>query len=102
MVNYHQSERLNRYLWFQHFKMEPVYSVRNVFHQGDWIAKLDLQDAYLSVYILHSQEVPKVPYNGEHKLTSSSVLSLGWLQLQKFFTKHMKPVVTCYRQQDTD
>ena len=45
---------LNRYLRVQHFKMESIYSVRDVLHRGDWMTKLDLQDAYLTVPIFHS------------------------------------------------
>ena len=52
MVNYLQ--KLNRYLRVQHFKMESIYSVRDVLHRGGWMAKLDLQDACLTVPICHS------------------------------------------------
>ena len=46
-------KRLNRYLRIQHFKIESVYSVRDVLQRGDWMGKLDLQDAYLTVPAFH-------------------------------------------------
>ena len=40
---------LNTYLRIPHFKMEGIQSLRDILSQGDFMAKLDLQDAYLTV-----------------------------------------------------
>ncbi|KZS10033.1 Uncharacterized protein APZ42_025603 [Daphnia magna] len=40
---------LNLFIPHQHFKMEGVETVRHTVRQGDWLAKIDLEDAYLSV-----------------------------------------------------
>ena len=40
---------LNTYLRIPHFKMEGIQSLRDILSQGDFMTKLDLQDAYLTV-----------------------------------------------------
>ena len=41
---------LNSYLvWTPHFKMETIQSLKDVLRQGDFMVKLDLKDAYLTV-----------------------------------------------------
>lgn len=38
---------LNRFIRYEHFIMENLYSARFILRKGDWLAKLDLKDAYL-------------------------------------------------------
>ena len=40
---------LNQFLIHQKFKMEGISTVRHTIREGDWLAKLDLKDAYLTV-----------------------------------------------------
>ena len=40
---------LNQFLIHQKFKMEGISTVRHTVREGDWLAKLDLKDAYLTV-----------------------------------------------------
>ncbi|KAK3102086.1 hypothetical protein FSP39_008630 [Pinctada imbricata] len=40
---------LNKYLKVQHFKMETLRSIIQALEKGDWVASLDLKDAYLHV-----------------------------------------------------
>jgi hypothetical protein len=42
---------LNQFVLIQHFKMESVRTVKGDIQKGDWLLKLDLKDAYLSVRI---------------------------------------------------
>ena len=42
-------KRLNVYI--KHFKMEGIYTLRDVLQMSDWMGKLDLLDAYLTVPI---------------------------------------------------
>jgi hypothetical protein len=37
---------LNRFLAQHKFKMEGISSVRHTIHEGDWLTKLDLKDAF--------------------------------------------------------
>ena len=40
---------LNRYVITPHFKMETIQNLKDVLHQGDFMAKIDLKDAYQAV-----------------------------------------------------
>jgi hypothetical protein len=40
---------LNRFIRYEHFKMENWDSARYLLGKGDWMVKLDLKDAYLTV-----------------------------------------------------
>lgn len=42
---------LNRFLYHRKFKMEGISSVKHTIREGDWLTKLDLKDAYLTVPI---------------------------------------------------
>ena len=40
---------LNQHILARHFKMESISTAKGLVHRGDWIIKLDLKNAYLSV-----------------------------------------------------
>ena len=40
---------LNKYILEEHFKMEGFHMVRDLVRQGDWLAKIDLKDAYFLI-----------------------------------------------------
>lgn len=40
---------LNSIVCYRHFKIEGIHLLRDTLLQGDWMAKLDLKDAYLTV-----------------------------------------------------
>ena len=42
---------LNTYVARSHFKMESVKTVKGLLQRGDWLVKLDLKDAYLTIPI---------------------------------------------------
>ena len=42
---------LNRFVDVSHFQMETIQSVLLSVHQGDWMASIDLKEAYLQVPI---------------------------------------------------
>ena len=42
-------QKLNNYIHCPHFKMENIFSLRDISKKGDWLAKIDLKDAYLTV-----------------------------------------------------
>ncbi len=47
---------LNRFIRYEHFKMENVESARFLLRKGDWMAKLDLKDVYLTVPVHPSHQ----------------------------------------------
>ena len=42
---------LNQYITYKHFKMEGIHMLRDLLKLGDWLVKIDLKDAYLTVPI---------------------------------------------------
>ena len=40
---------LNRFVQKEHFKMEGIHTVKDLLRQGDWLAKVDLKDAFFSI-----------------------------------------------------
>ena len=40
---------LNKFIQEEHFKMEGFHMVRDLVRQGDWLAKIDLKDAYFLI-----------------------------------------------------
>ena len=40
---------LNKYILEEHFIMEGFHMVRDLVRQGDWLAKIDLKDAYFLI-----------------------------------------------------
>jgi hypothetical protein len=47
---------LNEFIRYEHFKMENLQSVRFLLREGDWMVKLDLKDAYLTIPIHPSHQ----------------------------------------------
>ena len=45
---------LNQFLQPQHFKIEGIHILKDIIKPGDWLAKLDLKDAFLTVPIHHT------------------------------------------------
>ena len=89
-------KRLNVYLDIKHFKMEGIYTLRDVLQKFDWMGKLDLSDAYLTVPIHPSdRKYLKFCWNG--KCYQFKSLPFGLATAPRTFTKIMKPVVTQMR-----
>ena len=40
---------LNKFITYKHFKMERLNTLTHLIREEDWFAKIDLQDAYLTV-----------------------------------------------------
>lgn len=47
---------LNRFVQKEHFKMEGIHTVKDLLRQGDWLAKVDLKDAFFSIPIDHQHK----------------------------------------------
>ena len=57
---------LNRFMRKHHFKMEGMHVVRDLLQQGDWMARLDLKDAYFAVISQESLPLPEVEVASSH------------------------------------
>ena len=87
---------LNRFVISPHFKMESVRSVKNLVQPGDWLIKLDLKDAYLTVPIA-PQHQHFLQFQWQGVRWQFKVLPFGLSSAPYTFTKLMKPVVACLR-----
>ena len=57
---------LNQYVSKAHFKLEDIRSLKDILHQGDFMAKLDLKEAYLSVPMAYqSRRFLQFPLEGQ-------------------------------------
>ena len=87
---------LNFWVRPQHFKMEGIHTLREIVAQDDWLAKLDLKDAYFTVPIDQEHRmflrfvVDQVPY--QFTCLPFSLSCAPWA-----FTKVLKPVAAFLR-----
>lgn len=89
---------LNKFIEYEHFKMENLQTVRFLLREGDWMVKLDLKDAYLAV-----------PVHASHKKSCQVWLERAYLSVQlsgiwpcpspENFTKILKVVMAFARRQ---
>jgi hypothetical protein len=64
---------LNKFVITWHFKMESVRTVKGIIQKKDWMIKLDMKDAYLSVPIHPAhQKLLKFQWQGRHGNSSLS------------------------------
>lgn len=80
---------LNRYITYQHFKMEGMPTLKALIEEGDWMIKLDLKDAYFSIPI-HSQHRKFLRFQWRGKIYQFKCLPFGLAQAPRDFTKLMK------------
>jgi len=88
---------LNQFVKQEHFKMEGLHLLPDLLQPGDWMAKLDLKDAYLQVPI-HPDHQPLLTFLWEEKCYKFTCLPFGLSSAPRVFTKLMRPVVGFLRQ----
>ena len=87
---------LNLYTEHQHFKMEDIRCVKDLLNRGDYMCKLDLKDAYLSVPIAQChRKYLKFAWQGT--VYQYNVLPFGLATAPRAFTKLMKPALAHLR-----
>ena len=89
---------LNSFLEPPHFKMEGIHTLKELIQKGDYMGKIDLKDAYLSIPIAKShRNYLRFLWKGIKYQFSS--LPFGLATAPLVFTKLLKPVVSHLRQQ---
>jgi hypothetical protein len=83
---------LNRFVQKKSFKMETAQSVLQYLRQGDWLASLDLTDAYLHVPILPSHR-KFLRFGFQGRVFQFKVLPFGLTSAPRVFTSVLAPLV---------
>ena len=89
-------KRLNTHIEYERFKMEEMEALRNLIRPRDWLVKLDLKDAYLTVPV-NAQYQKFLRFQWETKLYQCVALPFGLSSAPRTFTKLMKPVMASLR-----
>jgi len=87
---------LNRFVLYEHFKMEDVRCVKDLLSQGDYLCKLDLKDAYLSLPI-HESSRKYLQFRWQGVLYEYKALPFGLSAAPRVFTKVLKPALAKLR-----
>ncbi len=90
--------KLNSFVHTPHFKMENVLSLRDVMKKGDWLVKIDLKDAYLTVPMAKAHQ-KYLRFQWQGKIYEFKSLPFGLATAPITFTKLLRPVVAYLRQQ---
>lgn len=89
-------KRLNQYLEVPHFKMESIQSLKNSILPNDYLAKVDLKDAYLSVP-MDPRTHCYLRFVWKGSVFEFTSLPFGLAPAPLIFTKLLKPVATFIR-----
>ena len=87
---------LNQWVETPHFKMEGLTTLRDLLRQGDWMVKVDLKDAYLTVP-MHPDHQCYLRFSVGGIDYQFTCLPFGLACAPWAFTKIMKAVVTLLR-----
>lgn len=88
---------LNNYIFAPHFKLEDWRTVVHLLSPGDFMASIDLQDAYLLVPIAR-EDRKYLRFRFQGQLFQFRALPFGLASAPYIFTKILKPVVFSLRE----
>lgn len=89
-------KHLNRFILAPHFKLEDWKTVIRLISPGDYLASIDLEDAYLLVPI-YNEHRKFLRFRFQGQLFQFRVLPFGLASAPYIFTKILKPVVSSLR-----
>ena len=89
-------KRLNQFLAYRHFKMEGLDCVKYLIERGDWMVKLDLQDAYHLVAVF-PDHCKFLRFVWKEIFYEYVCLPFGLCSAPRVFTKLLRPVVAYLR-----
>ena len=84
---------LNRFVDVSHFQMETIQSVLLSVRQGDWMASIDLREAYLQVPV-HPESRRFLRFVAHGRAYQFNALCFGLSTAPQVFTRVMAPVST--------
>jgi hypothetical protein len=83
---------LNKFVVYKKFRMETAKSVLAYLRRGNWLASVDLTDAYLHVPILPSHR-PYLRFGFQGRTYQFKVLPFGLTSAPRVFTQVLAPLV---------
>ena len=87
---------LNQFIYNPHFKMENISSLKGVLQKGDFMGRLDLKDAYLSVPVAREHwKLLRFRWKGQS--FEFQTLPFGLASAPRIFTKLLRPVTAAMR-----
>ena len=89
-------KRLNKYIVAPHFKMEDLRTATRLISPGDYIATIDLQDAYFAVPV-HRTSQKYLTFKFQNNYFRFTCLPFGLCTSPYIFTKILKPVLKLLR-----
>ena len=89
---------LNNFVESQHFQMENLSSIKTLLKQGDFMTKLDLKDAYLTI-AMNPQSQKFLRFIWKGKAYQFKALPFGLNVAPLVFTKLLKPIAAFLRKQ---
>ena len=88
---------LNCFIPYEHFKMESIHMLKDLLRKGDYMIKIDLKDAYLTVPIWQNHQ-KYLRFIWRDSLLEFACLPFGLASAPRVFTKLLKPVLSILRQ----
>ena len=92
-----KSKTLHCFIPYEHFKMESIHMLKDLLKKGDYMVKIDLKDAYLTVPIWQNHQ-KYLRFLWRDSLLEFACLPFGLASAPRVFTKLLKPVLSILRQ----
>lgn len=89
-------KKLNEFVSYQHFKMEHLDYVTDLLFRDDYLASIDLSDAYFSVPV-HPDDWRYLKFYWKGSLFSFRCLVFGLSSSPRIFTRLCKPILAYLR-----
>ena len=87
---------LNQFIPYEHFKMEGLHLLSGVICSSDYLAKLDLKDAYFTVPLAETSK-KYLRFIWNEVVYEFQCLCFGLSSAPRVFTKILKPVISLLR-----
>lgn len=91
-------KHLNQFVRYDHFKMEGIHMLRDLLKPNDFLAKIDLKDAYFTMPIWKNHQ-KFLRFIWQDTQWEFLCLPFGLASAPRLFTKILKPVVGLLRKQ---
>ena len=89
-------KKLNKFIRYQHFKMEGIPTLADIIQPNDYMVKLDLKDAFFSIRVAEKErKFLRFVWRGQ--LYQFRAAPFGLAPLPRIFTKLLKPAIAFLR-----